>query len=83
MIKGLDTETLREFAAEKGMKWQFTTPAAPHQNGCAEARVKSSKNALKKAVGEQVLTPLELHTCLLEVANLVNQRVLRLFCTAR
>ena len=74
MIEGLDTDKLREFSAERGMKWQFTTPAAPHQNGCAEALVKSCKITLKKAIGEQVLTPLELQTCLVEVANLVNQR---------
>ena len=56
------------------MKWQFTTPSAPHQNGCSEAMVKTVKKALKKAIGDTVLTPFELYTCLLEVANLVNQR---------
>lgn len=74
MVEGLDTEKLKEFSAERGMKWQFTTPAAPHQNGCAESLVKSCKIGLKKAIGEQVLTPMELQTCLVEVANLVNQR---------
>ena len=73
-VKGWDTHKLREFSAEKGMQWKFTTPASPHQNGCAEALVKSCKLALKKAIGEQVLTPFEFYTCLLEVANLVNQR---------
>ena len=74
MIRGWDTEKLREFSAERGMQWKFTTPASPHQNGCAEALVKSCKLALKKAIGTQVLTPFELYTYLLEVANLVNQR---------
>ena len=74
MVKGWNAEQLREFSAEKGMQWQFTTPAAPHQNGCAEALVKSCKLALKIAMGIQVLTPFEMYTCLLEVANLVNQR---------
>ena len=74
MISGWDTKRLREFSAEKGVQWRFTTPASPHQNGCAEALVKSCKVALKKAVGEQILTPFELYTCLLEVANLVNER---------
>ena len=74
MVERLDTQKLQEFCAERGMKWQFTTPAAPHQNGCAESLVKSCKIGLKKAIGEQVLTPLELQTCLVEVANLVNQR---------
>lgn len=36
--------------------------------------VKSVKTALKKAIGDAVLTPFELYTCILEVANLVNQR---------
>ena len=53
--------------------WVFTTPASPRQSGCAEALVKSCKGSLKRAIGEQVSTPFERYTCLLEVANLVNQ----------
>ena len=52
MIEGLDTEKFQEFPAEKGMNWKFTTPAAPHQNGCVEALVKSCKITLKKVIGE-------------------------------
>ena len=74
MVQGLDSDQLRDYCAERSIHWLFTTPAAPHQNGCAEALVKSCKRALKKAIGEQILTPFELYTCLLEVANLVNQR---------
>ncbi|XP_033643441.1 uncharacterized protein LOC117303376 [Asterias rubens] len=74
MIQGWNIEELKQFGAEKGMEWKFITPRAPHQNGCAEALVKSCKTALKRAVGAQVLTPFELYTVLLEVANLVNQR---------
>ena len=74
MIRGWDVKELREFCAEKGMKWQFITPTAPHQNGCAESLVKSCKIALKKAIGDQTLMPFELYTCLQEAANLVNQR---------
>lgn len=74
MIQGWDKGQLKEFCADRGMKWQFTTPDAPHQNGCSEAMVKTVKKALKKAIGDTVLAPFELYTCLLEVANLVNQR---------
>ena len=74
MIKGWNIQQLKDFCADRGMKWRFTTPAAPHQNGCSEALVKGCKFALKKAIGDQVLTPFELYTCLLEVANLMNQR---------
>lgn len=74
MIEGWEKNQLKEFCADRGMKWQFTTPDAPHQNGCSEAMVKTVKQSLKKAIGDTVLTPFELYTCLLEVANLVNQR---------
>ena len=74
LIEGLDDDQLRQFNAEKGIHWVFITLAALHQNGCAEAMAKTCKTALKKAIGEQVLTPMELYTCLLEAANLVNQR---------
>ena len=36
--------------------------------------MKTVKKALKKAIGDTVLAPFELYICLLEVANLVNQR---------
>lgn len=74
MVGGINEEEVKEFCGEKGMQWKFITPGAPHQNGCAEALVKTCKRALKKAVGSQILTPFELYTILLEVANLVNQR---------
>ena len=74
MIEEFDTDQLQEFCAGRGINWIFITLAAPHQNGCAEALVKSSKRALKIAIGEQVLRPFELYTCLMEVANLLNQR---------
>ena len=73
MVKDLDGNQLSEFCGEKGIKWIFTTPAAPHQNGCAEALVKSCKRSLKIAIGKQLLTPFKLYTYLPEIANLVNQ----------
>ena len=39
-----------------------------------EAMVKTIKTALKKTIADAVFKPLELYTCLLEIANLVNQR---------
>jgi hypothetical protein len=74
MIRGWDKNKLKEYCADRGITWQFTTPLAPHQNGCSESMVKSCKLAIKKAIGDTLLTPFELYTCLLEVANLLNQR---------
>ncbi len=74
MTQGWNEKELKEFSAEKGMEWRFITPAAPHHNGCVEALVKSVKKALKTTIGKKILTPFELYTCLLEAANLMNQR---------
>ena len=74
MIQGYDPNLLRDFCAKTGTQWIFTTPASPHQNGGAEALVKSCKRAVKNAIGEQVLSPFELYTCFMEIGNLVNQR---------
>lgn len=74
MVKGWSITQLKEFCVEEGIEWKFSTPVAPHQNGCTEALLKSCKIALKKAIGDQKLTPFELYTVLLEAANLVNQR---------
>ena len=74
MLRGWSQEKLKEFCANKGIIWKFTTPSAPHQNGCAEALVKSCKVALKRTIGNQVLTTFELYTFCLEAANLINDR---------
>ena len=72
MITGWKLAELREFWAEKGIKWRFTTLKAPHHNGCTEASVKTCKKALKKSIGNQVQTTFEFYTYLMEEANLVN-----------
>jgi len=76
MVKDLDGDQLQEFCGERSVNWILTTPAAPHQNRCVKALVKSSKRSLKIAIDEQLLTPFELYTCLLEIANLLNQRLI-------
>eukprot|EP00057_Strongylocentrotus_purpuratus_P002645 XP_003724933.1 PREDICTED: uncharacterized protein LOC100891559 [Strongylocentrotus purpuratus] len=72
MVRGWDVQKLQEYCADKRTEWKFTTPLAPHQNGCAESPVKSCKLTFTKAIGDQRLSPFELYTCL-KVANLVNQ----------
>ena len=37
MIQGVGKKMLKDYCAERGVQWMFITPAAPHQNGCAEA----------------------------------------------
>ena len=46
MVGDINEDEVKEFCGEKGMQWKFITPGAPHQNGCAEALVKTCKRAL-------------------------------------
>ena len=73
-IAGLDWEEIRSFGHEHCVNWEFSPADAPWYNGTAEALIKSIKRALEAAVGESVLTFSELQTCLMEAAQLVNQR---------
>ena len=70
----LDKQQLRRFGTENGMAWHFVSPTAPWKNGGAESLIKSLKKAIKIAVGEQILSFVELQTVLFESANIVNER---------
>ena len=74
VIKGIDKNKLKEFGAENGFDWDFSSPDAPWQNACSEALVKSVKKAIKNAIGSQILMFSELMTVFYEVANLINER---------
>ena len=41
MLQETSKKILREYCVDKGVQWKFITPAAPHQNGTAEALVAS------------------------------------------
>ena len=73
-IKDWNKEDLRNFCHERHIEWKFFTPTAAHHNGCAESLIKTAKLAIRRAIGEQSLTPMELQTVLFETANLINQR---------
>ena len=74
VIKGIDKNKLKEFGAENGFDWDFSSPDAPWQNGCSEALMKSVKKTIKNAIGSQILMFSELMTVFYEVENLVNER---------
>ena len=74
VIKGLNTEQMKEFGVEKGMEWKFSPADGRWQNGCSEALIKSVKRAITGAIGSQVLSVTELQTICFEAANLVNER---------
>ena len=74
LVAGLDWQQIQNHGAEMGVEWKFSPADAPWYNGASEALVKTTKRALSAAVGENVMSFSELQTCMLEAAQLVNQR---------
>ena len=73
-IQSLDWNQIQDYSHERGFSWKFSPGDGPWYNGVAESLVKTMKTALNAAVGESVLAFSELQTCMMEAAQLVNQR---------
>ena len=56
--------------------WRFICPRSPWWGGWWERLVRSVKNAIRKTIGRNCLTKIELQTCLCEVATSINSRPL-------
>ncbi|CAB0030208.1 unnamed protein product [Trichogramma brassicae] len=64
------------FSTNRGIKWRFNPPGAPHFGGLWEAAVKSTKFHIRRVVGEAKLTSEEFETLLCQVEACLNSRPL-------
>lgn len=71
-----DTKTQDAFNSRTTCVWKFNPPAAPHFGGIWEAAIKSTKNHLRKVIGDQVLTMEELTTLFIRIESVLNSRPL-------
>lgn len=67
-------DTLRTLGSEKNFKWEISPPDSPWRQGKAERRIAIVKRLLRRAVGDSRVTPIELQTILMEIANICNER---------
>ena len=65
-----DNFLIKEFIFE-GLRWEFAPGCAPWQQACTESLISSVKKCLFFAIGNQVLSLMEMQTTLFEVENLL------------
>lgn len=67
-------KSVQNHVLDKGIRWHFNPPHAPHFGGLWEAGVKSVKSHFKRVIGKQTLTFEELITLLCQVEACLNSR---------
>ena len=65
---------LRSLGSTKNFKWDISPADSPWRQGKAERRISIVKRLLTLSIGDSRLTPVELQTVLMEVADICNER---------
>ena len=74
--RALPEEEFARGIADKGIEWIFNQPHAPHFGGVWERLVRSAKNALLVALGDQSVTDELLITVITDIESLLNSKPL-------
>ncbi|XP_037960052.1 uncharacterized protein LOC119689319 [Teleopsis dalmanni] len=75
-LQAWHNEYSQQQLANRGTKWHFLPPGAPHQGGLWEAAVKSAKKHLLRIVGIHSIYYDQLHTLLVHIEACLNSRPL-------
>ncbi len=62
LVTQLDENRITESAANKGIKWRFNPPLAPHFGGVHETMIKAAKKSINAILGNADVTDEELMT---------------------
>ena len=74
--KIMENQEVKQYFAEKGIKWNFTPARSPQHNSVSESLVKQSKLALYGIFKAPKLTETELNTAIKLAQGKMNQRPL-------
>ena len=76
LLSELDETKINVSVANKGVKWHFNPPLAPHFGGAHESMIKSAKRAINAILGQADITDEELMTAIIGAEGLINSRPL-------
>ena len=72
LVEQLDRDKIKKSAANKGIKWSFNPPWAPHFGGVHETMINSAKRATYAILGSADVTDEELMTAFTGAEALIN-----------
>ena len=76
LAKKLDEDKIQRSVANKGIKWHFNPPLAPHFGGVHEIMIKAAKRAIFAILGSADVNDEELMTAFTGAEALINSRPL-------
>ena len=76
LVGQLDKDKIQGTTAQKGVKWTFNPPGAPHFGGAHEVMVKAAKKAIYAVLSSSDVTDEELITVVTGAESLLNSRPL-------
>ena len=76
LVEQLDQDKIEKSSANKGIKWSFNPPWAPHFGGVHETMIKSAKRATYAILGTADMTDEELIAAFTGAEALINSRPL-------
>ena len=74
LVEAIDTSNVISSTADKGVKWIFNPPLAPHHGGVHEIMVKAAKRAIYSIMGNADVNDEELMTAFVGAEDLLNSR---------
>lgn len=76
LVEKLDRNKIASSTANRGVKWHFNPPLAPHFGGVHETMIKAAKKAIYGILGNADVTDEELMTAFTGAEGLINSRPL-------
>ena len=76
LVENLDTSQIQNRTVDKGVKWTFNPPLAPHFGGVHEIMVKAAKKAIYAVLNNADVNDEELSTVFIGAEALLNSRPL-------